>query len=161
MTYRPAQLPGSVLSIPGLSGPALPASSWLAANADRERAVDVLRAGFAEGRLTQDEYNERVARAYASRTYGELADLTADLPAGPVPAGIMPTAFTGPLAARPGAALSSPASILGLVLTAVVVFTLAALITGVAFYVHMHTGVHPFSRPFGPTFFMPKVTRLH
>ena len=57
-----------------------------AASADRERTVDVLKAGFAEGRLTQDEYNERMGRAYAARTYGELTALTADLPAGPVPA---------------------------------------------------------------------------
>jgi hypothetical protein len=57
-----------------------------AASADRERAVDVLKAGFAEGRLTQDEYNERMGRAYAAKTYGELATLTADLPAGAVPA---------------------------------------------------------------------------
>ena len=42
-----------------------------AASADRERAVDVLKAGFAEGRLTQDEYNDRMGRAYAARTYGE------------------------------------------------------------------------------------------
>jgi hypothetical protein len=59
--------------------------SMRAASADRERAVDVLKAGFAEGRLTQDEYNDRMARAYAARTYGELAALTADLPAGPLP----------------------------------------------------------------------------
>jgi hypothetical protein len=57
-----------------------------AASADRERAVDVLKAGFTEGRLTQDEYNERMGRAYAAKTYGELAALTADLPAGAVPA---------------------------------------------------------------------------
>jgi len=57
-----------------------------AASADRERAVDVLKAGFAEGRLTQDEYNERMGRAYAARTYGELTALTADLPAGAMPA---------------------------------------------------------------------------
>jgi Domain of unknown function (DUF1707)/Domain of unknown function (DUF4190) len=57
-----------------------------AASADRERAVDVLKAGFAEGRLTQEEYNERMGRAYAARTYGELTALTADLPAGAVPA---------------------------------------------------------------------------
>ena len=56
-----------------------------AASADRERAVDVLKAGFAEGRLTQDEYNERMGRAYAARTYAELAALTADLPAGAIP----------------------------------------------------------------------------
>ena len=61
-------------------------SAMRAASADRERAVDVLKAGFAEGRLTQDEYNERMGRAYAARTYGELMALTADLPAGAVPA---------------------------------------------------------------------------
>ena len=56
-----------------------------ASSADRERAVDVLKAGFAEGRLTQDEYNDRMGRAYAARTYGDLAALTADLPAGALP----------------------------------------------------------------------------
>jgi len=59
--------------------------SWLAATADRERTVGVIRAGFAEGRLSQDELDERVAQAYAARTYGELWALTADLPAGPLP----------------------------------------------------------------------------
>jgi Domain of unknown function (DUF1707)/Domain of unknown function (DUF4190) len=56
-----------------------------AASADRERAVDVLKAGFTEGRLTQDEYNERMNRAYTARTYAELTALTADLPAGAMP----------------------------------------------------------------------------
>lgn len=59
--------------------------SLLASHADRERAVDVLRAGFAEGRLRREEFEERVARAYAARTVGELALLVADLPQGPVP----------------------------------------------------------------------------
>jgi hypothetical protein len=59
--------------------------SMRASSADRERAVDVLKAGFAEGRLTQDEYNDRMSRAYGARTYGELSALTADLPAGPLP----------------------------------------------------------------------------
>ncbi|MFI7011723.1 DUF1707 and DUF4190 domain-containing protein [Streptomyces sp. NPDC050145] len=57
----------------------------LAAHADRERAVDVLRAGFAEGRLPQAEYEKRVERAYQARTVGELSVLVADLPQGPVP----------------------------------------------------------------------------
>jgi Domain of unknown function (DUF1707)/Domain of unknown function (DUF4190) len=56
----------------------------LAASADRERAVDVLKAGFAEGRLTKAEYDDRMARAYAARTYGELGSLVADLPGGPL-----------------------------------------------------------------------------
>nr|WSY57815.1 DUF1707 and DUF4190 domain-containing protein [Streptomyces sp. NBC_00886] len=55
----------------------------LAATADRERAVDVLRAGFAEGRLREDELEKRVARAYDARTVGELMLLIADLPQGP------------------------------------------------------------------------------
>ena len=62
------------------------ASTMRAASADRERAVDVLKAGFTEGRLTQDEYNERIGQAYAARTYGELAAITADLPSGAMPA---------------------------------------------------------------------------
>jgi Domain of unknown function (DUF1707)/Domain of unknown function (DUF4190) len=60
-------------------------TSMRASSADRERAVDVLKAGFAEGRLTQDEYNDRMGQAYAARTYGDLATLTADLPAGVMP----------------------------------------------------------------------------
>ena len=60
-------------------------ASMRASSADRERAVDVLKAGFAEGRLAQDEYNDRMGRAYAARTYGELMALTADLPAGAMP----------------------------------------------------------------------------
>ncbi|EPH39871.1 DUF1707 and DUF4190 domain-containing protein [Streptomyces aurantiacus] len=56
----------------------------LAGHSDRERAVDVLRAGFAEGRLQQDEYERRVERAYQARTVGELSLLVADLPQGPL-----------------------------------------------------------------------------
>ncbi|KOU58512.1 hypothetical protein ADK57_36370 [Streptomyces sp. MMG1533] len=57
----------------------------LASHADRERAVDVLRAGYGEGRLDKGEFDQRVARAYAARTVGELALVVADLPQGPVP----------------------------------------------------------------------------
>jgi hypothetical protein len=32
------------------------------------------------GRLTVEEYDERLARAYAAKTYGELDELTTDLP---------------------------------------------------------------------------------
>src|ERR1017187_366845 len=55
-----------------------------ASTADRERAADVLKAAFAEGRLDRDEFEERAGRAQQSRTYSELAALTADLPAGPL-----------------------------------------------------------------------------
>ena len=55
-----------------------------ASAADRERAIDVLKAAFAEGRLSREEHEARVERAYRSRTYADLAALTADLPAGPL-----------------------------------------------------------------------------
>lgn len=50
-----------------------------ASDADRERTVGLLREAAADGRLTLDEHHERVDRAYAARTLGELAELTLDL----------------------------------------------------------------------------------
>jgi hypothetical protein len=55
----------------------------LAGTADRERAIDVLKAGFAEGRLTRAEHDERLARVHAARTCVDLAEVVADLPVGP------------------------------------------------------------------------------
>jgi Domain of unknown function (DUF1707) len=61
-------------------------------DAGREHATDVLKAAFAEGRLTREAHPERVERAYGSRTYAELAAVSGDLPAGPLGG----TAFPGP-----------------------------------------------------------------
>jgi hypothetical protein len=47
---------------------------------DREQAVDVLKAAFVDGRLTKDEFDLRVGRVFASRTYADLDALTADIP---------------------------------------------------------------------------------
>jgi len=55
----------------------------LASRADRERVAGTLRAAFAEGRLTKDEFDARVAQTAGSRTYAELAAVTADIPVGP------------------------------------------------------------------------------
>jgi len=51
---------------------------------DAERAVvaEALGRHLSAGRLTVEEYDERLQRAYAARTRGELEPLTADLPAG-------------------------------------------------------------------------------
>jgi hypothetical protein len=57
-----------------------------ASHADRERVVDFLKAGFVQGRLTKEELEERAGHALGSRTYAELAELTADLPGGSVTA---------------------------------------------------------------------------
>ena len=67
--------------IPPTSGPPEPGSSpdLRASDADRDRVIDVLRAATADGRLTADEFSERMEAALASRTFRELAPLTADL----------------------------------------------------------------------------------
>jgi len=52
-----------------------------ASDADREHAVGLLRDGYACGRITLDEFDERTTAAFASRTWGELRKLTQDLPA--------------------------------------------------------------------------------
>jgi hypothetical protein len=53
-----------------------------ASHVDREHAIDVLKAAFVQGMLTKAELDARVGQAFASRTHGDLAAITADLPAG-------------------------------------------------------------------------------
>jgi hypothetical protein len=107
--------------------------AWLAGSADRERTVGVLRAAFTEGRLTQDELDDRVARAHGGRTYGDLWALIADLPAGPLPYPVgLPYPQASPVvppSAEPDTSWHSAAA---LVITALVIFTLAALVTAIA-----------------------------
>ena len=77
----------------------MPEPHLRAAYADRAVVADRLGAAMSSGRLTVAEYDERLTRAYAARTYGELAELTTDLP--PVPA---PVSVTEPEPApRPAA----------------------------------------------------------
>ncbi len=54
-----------------------------ASHEDRDRVVDALSAAAGDGRLTHEELDERVGAALVARTLGELAALTADLPAVP------------------------------------------------------------------------------
>jgi hypothetical protein len=51
-----------------------------ASDAERSGTVDLLRRHHAEGRLDTTELEERIERAYAAKTRGELDALTADLP---------------------------------------------------------------------------------
>jgi hypothetical protein len=51
-----------------------------ASDADRQQVVDRLRAALEDGRLKQEEFNERMGLAYQAVTYGDLAKLVADLP---------------------------------------------------------------------------------
>ena len=52
-----------------------------ASHADREQVIDVVKAAFVQGRLAKDEFDQRIGRVFASRTYGDLAVVTADIPA--------------------------------------------------------------------------------
>jgi hypothetical protein len=55
-------------------------SRMRASDQDRERAAQMLSDAYAVGRLTRDELEERSAAVYAAGTWGELDDLTADIP---------------------------------------------------------------------------------
>jgi hypothetical protein len=57
-----------------------------ASDADRERAIDILKSAFTQGRLTKDELDLRVGQVFVSRTYTDLDTLTADILAGPAKA---------------------------------------------------------------------------
>ncbi|MEY9845734.1 DUF1707 and DUF4190 domain-containing protein [Streptacidiphilus sp. MAP5-3] len=97
---RPAPAP-PVVMVPAapMAVAGLPQSAMRAAQADRERTVDVLKAAFAEGRLSSEEYSDRVGAAQSAQTYGQLAALVQDLPVGPMPTPMsspLPSAFTAP-----------------------------------------------------------------
>jgi hypothetical protein len=57
--------------------------SMRASDQDREAIAELLCDGYAEGRLTGDELNERLGNAFQAKTWAELRDLTADLPVVP------------------------------------------------------------------------------
>lgn len=47
---------------------------------DREQVIGTLKTAFLQGRLTEEELGVRAGQVYASRTYAELAGITADIP---------------------------------------------------------------------------------
>src|SRR5215467_5866566 len=94
-----------------MSEPPVPADprQLRAADADRDRTADVLRRAEAEGRISFDELDERISRAYAAKTFADLEAVTSDLPGQgmkppsaaaaryrppEVPAGTHPTSFS-------------------------------------------------------------------
>ncbi len=62
----------------------IPQAAMRAAHTDRDRTVDVLKAAYAEGRLSADEYSQRFDAANRAQTYGQLSQIVADLPSGPM-----------------------------------------------------------------------------
>jgi hypothetical protein len=81
----------------------MPEPHLRASDADRAAVATVLGSHMSAGRLTVAEYDERLTRAYAARTYGELAELTTDLPAAPSAAAQRPADATGAWPAVPTA----------------------------------------------------------
>ena len=63
-----------------------------ASHADRDQVVELLRVAAGDGRLSAEELDDRLERALTTRTYAELAALTADLPATPGAAVVPPGA---------------------------------------------------------------------
>ena len=164
MVYGPGQaFPPQPPMPEGLGAPGGAVSgvnpTWLAANADRERAVGVLRAGFTEGRLTQEELDDRVAQAYAARTYGQLWALTADLPAGALPYPQFPLGH-GALVPQDAAPPSHWKPAAALIITALVIFTLAALITAII-TAHTQAVVYPGFQPAHLTPFIQPMSPPH
>jgi hypothetical protein len=103
-----------------------------ASHADRDHVIGMLKAAFVQGRLTKDELDARAERAFAARTYADLAALTADLPTGLADA--MPPRHEARAHARPP--MSNAAKVGICVVIAVAVAVVVSIPTGgAAFFV--------------------------
>ena len=58
----------------------MPPGGVRASDAERDMAIERLSRAFGQGRLSIEEFDERVTAAQAARTRDELTDLTRDLP---------------------------------------------------------------------------------
>lgn len=105
-----------------MTGNYLPAAT-MASDADRDAVVSDLSEHFQAGRLTAGELDERTGRALAARTWGELEEIVADLPA----ARPAPRATSARVRPRPPVRRAAPsiATLIGLGIAAVVLVNLA------------------------------------
>ena len=73
---RPAPIPvESTALMPLLTAP----PDRLVADGDRARAEFLLREGYADGRLTLDDLDDRISAVHAARTVSELRAAVADI----------------------------------------------------------------------------------
>lgn len=118
-------------------------------DAEREAAASELREHYASGRLTLDELNERLDKAFAAKTRADLSVLMTDLPSarpGWAAAGARPGAPVGigsSGAGGSGAPRGGPARAAGAILVTLVVMG-ALLFVGTLGVFGIGTG-----RPFG------------
>lgn len=78
----------------------LPYSQMRPGHADRDKVIDRLQEAFADGRLADEEYDDRLQRALSAKTFGELSALTRDIPGDRLPQP-MSGRFPVPVARRP------------------------------------------------------------
>lgn len=75
-----------------------------ASDAEREVVVGRLNDAVGEGRLSLEEFSQRVAQAHAARTRGELDRLVSDLP---MPGAVLDVPPTAPTSGRTGVPTSA------------------------------------------------------
>jgi hypothetical protein len=110
-----------------------------AGDGDREAVAQRLKGALDEGRLDIGEYDERMQRAYAAKTFADLDGLTADLP-GTIPAHqaqLAPrTAQDGPTPGQAIGEVQKPggppwiAGYAGVVVVCVIIWAVSCLATG-------------------------------
>ena len=88
-----------------------------ASDADRDRAVDALQAGYQQGLLTAGELRVRTAQVHAARTYAELGAATAVLATGHSPAAPAVRRITLKVVAGSACAVVLPPAIVAAFLT--------------------------------------------
>jgi hypothetical protein len=109
-----------------------------ASHADREQVIDTLKTAFVQGRLAKDEFDLRVGRVLASRTYADLNALTADIPAGliaaqsPNPAR-KPASVPPPEAVRNAVGLMRAGAVLTVGVSATALVTLGGIRSAAAY----------------------------
>ena len=107
-----------------------PSAGLRASDAEREQVADALRRHHADGRLSSDEFEERVERCYQARTVSQLHRLTSDLPRG-----------DGGLASRTPAWVAGPSGRRPVALLLLAAFAVIGLLGSVAG--HFGPGYHP------------------
>ena len=124
----------------GIAARAAGRGQFRVSHADREQAIEALKTSFVEDRVTKDEFDLRVDQALASRTYAELAAVTADIPAGLI------ADPTPPARAQARPPMSNPAKAGICVAIAIAVPAVLTLAIPIAFFV------------FAPFYFMALLT---
>jgi hypothetical protein len=99
-----------------------------AADVDRDHVAGILATAYGQGRLSRDEYDERLAVALSSRTYGDLDRLVGDLPIMHAPPGSPAAAPDSPLAGVNRLAMAS--IICGLAQFLIVPLAIPAIVLG-------------------------------